>query len=236
MSDERNYEIEEEIDLIDYARVVLKHWKFIAVFVFVAVVSSVVVSLTLPRMYEAKAVFRIGRIGNSLLESIETTREVINFLPILNQIAEKLKYPTDERALIELKEKIVIKPLADLMVVYTKDTSPEKAEQIGKEVSGIVFERHKALYEKTRADLGQYLKQDIQKNMALYKIIGFSEFSVQPTTIEMPSTASMIPVYPKRRKIVTVTFVVSLIFSIFLTFLLEWFTRYKVKLQEAKKT
>ena len=223
-----NYE-EKEITLADYLQVLKKKWKFIVSVTIVATIISGIVALSLPKVYEAKAILRIGKSGDRLLESISTTKEIINSLYTLKQIVKELNMEPTEQNARKIENKIIIKDNStDIMVIYAKGNSPEGANLLVNTICNMIIERHKSLYEKAEIDRRKYLQELTIRMGALQKrTIGLDTVSISITDIEIPATASEIPVAPKKKKIVSLVFILSLLSSSFMSFVIESFSQKK---------
>lgn len=69
--------MEEEIDLIDYIKVIIKRWKLILAIFLVAIFVSTGVSFILPKTYQTQAVVKIGKVEGAVLENIIETIEIL---------------------------------------------------------------------------------------------------------------------------------------------------------------
>jgi len=222
-----NYE-EKEITLADYLQVLGKRWKFIIGITIVATIISGIVALSLPKVYEAKAILRIGKSGDRLLESASTTKEIINSLYTLKQIVKQHNIePTEQNAKL-IESKIIIKDAStdDIMVIRARDSSPEGAKNLVTALCDMIIERHRSLYEKAEIDRRKYLQElTIQMGSLQKRTIGLGTVSISPTGIEIPATASEIPVAPNKKKIVSLVFILSLLSSTFMSFVIESFSQ-----------
>ncbi|MFN3966544.1 MAG: Wzz/FepE/Etk N-terminal domain-containing protein [Endomicrobiia bacterium] len=219
---------EEEISLIDLINVIKKRIRFILIFTISVTFVSIVISLLLPKQYEAKAILRIGKMGGSILESASVTKEIITSFPELEKIAKELKIQPTERKLLSLKRKIKIEGKENLMNITTRYISPEKAEKLCNAVIKLILERHEKLYENLKGSLKKSLVEINPLSGRMQIIISaLRDFSEEKTVIDSPTTSSKIPVFPKKRKIVISVFAISLITSIFISFFMEGLERNK---------
>ncbi len=69
--------MEEEIDLIDYIKVIIKRWKLILAIFLIAVFVGAGVSFTMPKTFQAQAVIKIGQVQGKILETISETIEIL---------------------------------------------------------------------------------------------------------------------------------------------------------------
>ncbi len=143
---ENNME-EKEIDLRDYVKVIWKRKKIILGVFFIAVIISAVVSLLLPKVYEASVTLMINkpkyqvalepkiqtRIDTEV--SIEAYRLLINDRTLEEKVIEELKKTNSSyKDLIigDLKGMIIVQGIknTDMMELKVKSNSPMKAMQI----------------------------------------------------------------------------------------------------------
>jgi len=69
--------MEEEIDLMDYIKVIIKRWKIILCIFLIIIFIGAGVSFTLPKTFESQAVVKIGNAKGKVLESITETIEIL---------------------------------------------------------------------------------------------------------------------------------------------------------------
>ncbi len=93
----------EEIDLVDYLKVLYKHWKMIIVIVFIGMVSAGLSSLNQPKLYEAKATF--FPLEYEYPESFEVTKPSINMSNLIISILESREMADKVINQLKLKEK-----------------------------------------------------------------------------------------------------------------------------------
>jgi len=221
-----NYE--EEIDLWEIVAVFVKRKKIILGIIFISLVVSLVLALLEPHKYSAEAVLRVGRAGNSPLEDVSDTAAVVKSLPSLEKIFSR--FYGKELAPEDIKGNdslIEITGRGRMMNIKTFGSSPQKAEELGRIVVGIIMERHKLFYEMAERDLKSYLTNVKVQLRSLQRIIEFSEFSNEPTVVEAEPRSTGIPVN-SRRKVVMVGVVLGLLLGIFWAFLQEYLDKKRI--------
>ncbi len=218
---------EEEISLFDLLETLKKYLKFIVIFTLSATLFSVIISFLLPKEYEATTILKVGKVGGRPLETLKSTKEILQSLHTLKIISKEYGFEATEEKVMSLKKRIDIKDGDGLMKVVASGKSPEDAEKLCGVVTKIILERHKQLYKfqekNIRIELGK-IKDELEATSILVEAYDFSN---EPTLIETPPVSSKIPVWPKKRKIVSTVFGVSFIFSIFFSFFIEGIKKYK---------
>jgi len=69
--------MEEEIDLMDYIKVIIKRWKMILCIFLIIIFIGASVSFTMPKTFQAQAVVKIGNAESKVLENITETIEIL---------------------------------------------------------------------------------------------------------------------------------------------------------------
>jgi len=201
---------EEEIDLVEYLIIILKHrWKITAI-VLISVLFSIIYSITRPPMYESNATF-------FCLDSIRGNEEGTN-IPKSN-ISEDLVV-----SILKSREMLdsIINEL-NLMKIWNAKSFAEIRDKLTKSTK-ISFEKGGIIKVSVITDKPE-LSRDIA-NLYVSKIDEFNknlELSVNASLIQIVDRA----VLPENRmprgteKNALIAFTLSLFFSIFLVFFLE---------------
>lgn len=200
----------QEINLLDYIKVIIKRWKIIVVMpiILIMITACYVIAMT-PKVYEAKGLIKIGQVSGSLIESIDQTLIPIltekNAKQILEQILpEELKSKTQITktqaqsllSRIEInngsKQKIIEMPENFLRVSY-QDANPEVAQRVVGILQNSILESHQNQYDlqiKTRDDnLAQReeILKEVQANLeASEKLVK----NLETTLIRYPTNYS----------------------------------------------
>jgi len=148
---------EKEVDLRDYINMVKKRWKIILIIFLVSTITSGVVSFLLPKTYESRAMVKIGRMRNSLLEEPSTVIEIFKTKPILEKVAEELNVPTTQEKLRELASKIKMKEKSRLLEIKGRGGTPEAAMGLVNGVTAVLLRRHEQIFERVKVILEEYL-------------------------------------------------------------------------------
>ena len=129
----------EEIDLMDYIKIIIKRKWLILIISFGAVVVSMALNFTTPKTYKVDTILEIGQIGQ--------TEELVLESPI--QLVEKIK---NGNYIEKIKTKLNIKNIPSINVSNPENTmlvvmsiaspEPESAKKIIEELGNIIIEEH----------------------------------------------------------------------------------------------
>lgn len=268
---------ENEIDLKEYLLVIKKRWKQIFLITFLGTLTSVIVALTLPRLYESNAVLKPAHVGERVIEATSVTEALLKNPnnPYLREIALKLYNDPSEEKCRSIMEQFKIADYAGFVRITAKDNTPEKAMQFVAILKDIIVGRHKYLIDKERKILNAefsvlkeqlrlaentltnydklikssskdtnlaeniltqaYLDAREKASMRYNEIFGklkekeiLVEYKTEPTEIIAEPSKIETPIYPKRRKIVMITFAISFIVGIFSAFFVEFLSKEKI--------
>jgi uncharacterized protein involved in exopolysaccharide biosynthesis len=120
---------EDEIDLKELIRTILKYKKFIVIFTLVVVLVASLYAFLKTPIYEIKSNIRIGYIGSELLESPDIITRMLQIVFHVDKDIKKEKNPISEVTEIDINQK-----LKDFITVTTAGISNEEALKKNKEV------------------------------------------------------------------------------------------------------
>lgn len=163
--------IEDELELIDYLRMLWKRRKFILLGTIFSVAAAGVISLALPPWYEATAQIRIGRVWDKDIENPYLASEFITSDAFLTKVIQKLNlqtspYKMKKKGIVEVHllegGTTVGQKFPVLLGIQTHARSPQEAVDLGNAVAGFLIEEHKQRF-------GERLKeyQSYEKDLAL---------------------------------------------------------------------
>ena len=162
---------EKEVDLRDYINMVKRRWKIILGIFLVSTITSGVVSLLLPKTYEASAMLRIGRMRNTLLEEPSTVIEIFKTIPILKKVAEELNMPLTLEKSRGLASKIKMREKSGLLEIRGSGETPEEAMKLVNGVIAVLLKRHEQIFERAKAILEEYLVSSKERLVEIKKDI-----------------------------------------------------------------
>lgn len=208
----------DEVDIIDYLKVIWKRKIMIVAIVISTTITSAIVNLLLPRIYEALAIVRVGKYIISVpymdnqegrfrieepIENVKETCKILESPFIKDKVRAKLKILKKN-----LQDKdIIITRLEDtnLIEIKARAKEPELAKEIGNTVVNLLLEYHQDIIKK---------KEDMFKNRGL--IIG-----IEPSVVIVPAGEPLSPIRPRIiLNIITVT-ILSLIVGTGVAFIKE---------------
>lgn len=147
------YRQEDEIDLIDYWRVI---WKrkigIITIFIVAVLAAGLISKFVLPEIYEASSLVEIAQIKGENLEDPDNIISTFKEKAILLEIAEKVGWDqekeTDKAKIAGLKENLKLEKGKDnLLKITAKGTSPQEAQKIVLATNEILINRHQEKFQ-----------------------------------------------------------------------------------------
>jgi uncharacterized protein involved in exopolysaccharide biosynthesis len=244
---------EDEIDLKDLIRTLLRNKKTIFLITVLVTILAVVYSLLKTPIYEVKSVISIGEYEGKLIESPQTLITRNSIVYIDNASKEE----------ITSLEKITLKKGTSNLIEFvvqsdTNENGIKKLDSILQEI----FALHEKKINKyknyniqqinvIKSKINQYKseKVNIKNNNELVSNIDNNIFSLENkiSALELKNSDMMIeksakigsyiinenPIAPKKKLIVIVAFVTGFIFSIFFVFLRDFIVNFEDDLKEA---
>lgn len=141
--------MEEEIDLIDYIKVIIKRWKLILTIFLVAVFVSAGLSFTMPKTYQAEALVKTGKAEGKVLENTTETVELF-----------KESFPEVTLSIPKSTNLLKIKALGE---------TPQKALNRVNNTVDALLARHQEIYNKAKLSLEENIA-DIKNGLAETKV------------------------------------------------------------------
>lgn len=146
----------EEIDLMDYARVIIKRKRMIFVVFLITVIAVVVYSFFIcPKVYQIDTLIEIGKISNSLIEQPTQIVEKIDNDVYGAFVRAKLKIPEDQFPKIKTENPAG----TELLTVQIESKEPELAKKILEEINSFIIPSH---FNKIAAK-EELIKKDIER-------------------------------------------------------------------------
>ena len=230
----QNSYYDDEIDLVELLKVIQKHIKMILIISFVALASGIIIALSSPKVYQAKASFfppETNSSSNSYMSAINS----LGFGNIINAGG------TSGEMILELMgsrrmAKDVIANL-DLMNIYQADGNYDQKEE--EQIIKIFSSKMKVSMKKsnlitlTYEDENPQLAADIV-NFSINNLDRMNEnlgLSVQKPLVTVLDFADrpLSPIKPNKKIIILISFISGVIFSLFLAFVFEYFQKLTLK-------
>lgn len=148
---------EKEIDLRDYINVITKRKKTILTVFLVAVITTAVVSLLMPRVYETASTIQIGSIDGLLMRKSEAKQMLLG-RSLLVSVIKELNLDLKPCA---LKENIKIEDIEDTNLLRIKTQYPDSdmAVKINKAVVDPFISRGQVIYQERLSLINQRLEE-----------------------------------------------------------------------------
>lgn len=156
MAEERQVEhLEDEIDLRDYIRVILKRKKVILAVFFVAVITATIVSFLMPKIYETTSVIQIGSIDGLLINKQEA-KEILLSNIFLEPIIKELNLVVSPKQL-----NIKIEDIGDtnLLRIKVEYPDPDKVVKINMAVANSFISQSQLIYQQRLSLFNERLKE-----------------------------------------------------------------------------
>jgi len=152
---------EQEIELMDYLRVIWKRRWLIVGGTLVSMIAALVVSLIQPEMYQTTLDLKIGQVWQNPIDDPNLVAAVINNEPFLDKVRQKtgLSYTAYEMK----KSKTVVAKVVDkaplLVNVVAREHSPKKAVELAETVADLIILEHQPRFEELISEYIRYEKE-----------------------------------------------------------------------------
>ncbi len=159
---------EEEVELIDYLRVIWKRRWLIVGGTLICMLAALVVSLLLPKVYETSLNLQIGRVWEKPIESPYRVTEIINSEPFLDKVRKKMGLDQTAHEMktgkVVVAESIEGGKISDqgnpiLVSILTKARTPEKTVELVQTVADLVIQEHKPRFDELISEYVRYEKE-----------------------------------------------------------------------------
>lgn len=224
MEQQNRYQ-DEEIEFMDYLRLILKRKWLIVTTLLVVVIATAIFSLLLPKVYKVDTSLEIGQIWGGVLEPQLQVEAKINNGSYGELPGVKANNP-DWTNLIEIE-------------VMSKE--PQKAKEALQNIEELIIADHnkkintqKALIEKEieklQGDINTLISQGQQEVAPLQLEINNlqrQKETIQPTKITKQPTISEKPVKPKTFLNILIAAILGIFIGIFVAFFKDWWERNK---------
>ena len=221
----------DEINLIDYIRVIIKgKWLILGIALGAALIAGIF-SMTSPKTYEVSTILQVG----NTTDIIENT----------NQVAEKIKgniYQDLVEEKLNLEDFPEIKTEApqntNFVSATIKSSKPEQAKQILDEINNLVLAEHQEMFNKKKSQIEKNI-QEIQDELTLLETKkeyseGIAELQIELSNLKtqlngfQPTKVIKSPIVPKSPSgsnlvlNVVIAIVLGLFVGVLVAFIKEW--------------
>jgi len=203
----QNYITEDEIDLHDCIRVILKRWKIILTVFFVAVITTAIASFLMPQIYEATYKVQIGRIDELLMKK-EEAKEMLLSPSLLALIIKEFKL---DIKIEELRKKVKIEDIkdTDLLEINVQYHDADMAVKINEAIINSFISQGQAIYQERISLINERLKEldteirntqeDIRRTQSLItELLGTTSISQPEISLRIILLQNTLPNYESR--------------------------------------
>ena len=156
-----HYEEELEIDLGAYARIIWKRKKAISSIVILAIIIALIVSFSLPKVYQSSLIIKPGQLQGKIIEAPSTTIEIFKQPTTLKKLAQELDIPSISKESIKNKFKIIDK--GAILEIDGLGNTPTSAQKVANIVGNAILKRYENIFKDIQTT--QQLEVDDLKNM-----------------------------------------------------------------------
>ena len=133
---------EDEVDLRELWRTIIKHKKFIAIFTLIITIIAIIWVFAKTPIYEVKSNLQIGFIGKNLIANPDTLSKTAN---LVFNVGEKI--PTKKPFVSKVSSITINKKIKNFIEIKTEAISNEKALTKNKEVISYIQNKYKNIIE-----------------------------------------------------------------------------------------
>ncbi len=212
---------QQEISLDEIFQIIKIHWKII---LFPAFIASFLVWFIMgasPKVYESYSLLKIGCIGSAPFESISSLKDIMQSLPMRQEIAEKLNEKDNLKFISSINSSIEYSDQSGLLKIRNTNTSAVRAAEVVRGVTEIIIQRHRKMYSDAQQDLDNLLKYVKKTIDPIPLSSGVSEFRLTNTEIMVPPFINTEPMPVKIKQTVIIVFIVSMFCCTLISFILE---------------
>ncbi|HEO63708.1 MAG TPA: hypothetical protein ENN78_00365, partial [Candidatus Omnitrophica bacterium] len=185
----QQYIQEDEIDLRDYIKVILKRKKVILAVFFVAVITATIVSFLMPKIYQTSSVIQIGSIDELLINKQEA-KEILLSHTFLEPIVKELNLVVSPEQLNikikQLRENIKIEDIKDtnLLKIKVEYPDPDKVVKINMAVINSFISQSQPVYQQRLSLINERLKElEVEVKNIQDDIKRTQDLITQPSTV-----------------------------------------------------
>lgn len=224
----------DEVELMDYVKVILK-WKWFIAILFVSAVGTagVVSKFVLPDIYEVQTILEIGSVRGGLESSVQVVEKVNEnaylALTDMDFLSSDIKAECPEGTdLVQIsaetsnaeRTKTILSEINQLIVSSHREEFEKRTKEIQKEITGIQKELN---FIKTRKAYTESIAQLYLKVSGLEEMLSGAKM----TRIIKEPTVSEHPIGPNIIFNIVAAGISALFFGVFLAFVLEWWKSYE---------
>lgn len=235
---QEKYQTDDEIDLMDYVKVILKNKVLILAVFLLAVIIAGIFSFASAKVYKIDAILNIGGCKEESIEDPEGLATAI----------ESGRYEISVRTLLNIAEKDYPEIKAEnpkgirLLIMKIESTETERSKNVLAKHIELILAEHEQELEETVLVREQIIAElqsslDLLKSQKIYADQGIANLqlsisdlkeklsSAEPTTVIKQPTVSEIPIKPRPLLNMAIAGILGLFIGVFLAFGREWWKR-----------
>ena len=232
---------DDEINLIDYIKVVIKRKWLILGITLTAVLIAGIASMVSPKNYEVSTTLQIGN-TTDILESTSHVAEKIKSNAYKNLLEEKLNIENLPEIKTETPQN------TNFVSIIIETDNPEQAKQILDEINSLVLLEHQEIFNKRESQIKENIKE-IQDELTLLETKkeyseGIAELRIKLSDLKatlnvfQPTKVIKAPIVPKNPSgsnlilNIVIAIVLGLFIGVLVAFIKEWWENAKKELKE----
>jgi len=232
---------DDEINLIDYIKVVIKRKWLILGITLTAVLIAGIASMVSPKNYEVSTTLQIGN-TTDILESTAQVAEKIKSNAYKNLLEEKLNIENLPEIKTETPQN------TNFVSIIIETDNPEQAKQILDEINSLVLLEHQEIFNKRESQTKENIKE-IQDELTLLETKkeyseGIAELRIKLSDLKatlnvfQPTKVIKAPIVPKNPSgsnlilNIVIAIVLGLFIGVLVAFIKEWWENVKKELKE----
>ncbi|HOA47371.1 MAG TPA: Wzz/FepE/Etk N-terminal domain-containing protein [Candidatus Pacearchaeota archaeon] len=232
---------DDEINLIDYIKVVIKRKWLILGITLTAVLIAGIASMVSPKNYEVSTTLQIGN-TTDILESTAQVAEKIKSNAYKNLLEEKLNIENLPEIKTETPQN------TNFVSIIIETDNPEQAKQILDEINSLVLLEHQEIFNKRESQIKENIKE-IQDELTLLETKkeyseGIAELRIKLSDLKatlnvfQPTKVIKAPIVPKNPSgsnlilNIVIAIVLGLFIGVLVAFIKEWWENAKKELKE----
>lgn len=232
---------DDEINLIDYIKVVIKRKWLILGITLTAVLIAGIASMVSPKNYEVSTTLQIGN-TTDILESTAQVAEKIKSNAYKNLLEEKLNIENLPEIKTETPQN------TNFVSIIIETDNPEQAKQILDEINSLVLLEHQEIFNKRESQIKENIKE-IQDELTLLETKkeyseGIAELRIKLSDLKatlnvfQPTKVIKAPIVPKNPSgsnlilNIVIAIVLGLFIGVLAAFIKEWWENAKKEIKE----
>ncbi|MGB4253519.1 MAG: Wzz/FepE/Etk N-terminal domain-containing protein [Minisyncoccales bacterium] len=232
---------DDEINLIDYIKVVIKRKWLILGITLTAVLIAGIASMVSPKNYEVSTTLQIGN-TTDILESTAQVAEKIKSNAYKNLLEEKLNIENLPEIKTETPQN------TNFVSIIIETDNPEQAKQILDEINSLILLEHQEIFNKRESQIKENIKE-IQDELTLLETKkeyseGIAELRIKLSDLKsalnvfQPTKVIKAPIVPKNPSgsnlilNIVIAIVLGLFIGVLVAFIKEWWENAKKELKE----